>query len=316
MATGELVKLGHTLSLSDVPGTPAEWANRFYQAKKAENVSEFTLTFYRQQLTHFLNYCEGQVIGGMAELTPDIVRRFMLWHEETGHNAGGLHAAYRVLKTFLLWYENEFEPENWRNPIRKVKPPKLAIEPLEPVDLADVAALVKACGGSRLLDLRDKALLLFLVDTGARAREAARVDLADVDPASGDVLIRQGKGRKPRTLYLEKTARRALRAYLKARRDNSPALWVTDDGERLEYGGLRKTIIRRAEAAGIEAPALHSFRRAFALNMLRKKVDLERLARMMGHSDLKVLRRYLALVDDDLREAHAAGSPANQLKGL
>jgi hypothetical protein len=47
------------------------------------------------------------------EITPRVIRQFLLWHGETGHTPGGLHAAFRVLRTFLLGYENEAEPEDW-----------------------------------------------------------------------------------------------------------------------------------------------------------------------------------------------------------
>lgn len=100
------------------------------------------------------------------------------------------------------------------------------------------------------------------------------IDIQDVDIVSGATLIERGKGAKPRTVFLGKASRNALRAYLKHRIDNHPALWVTDDGERLEYGGLRGILTRRAKLAGVNAPSLHSFRRAFAINMLRAGVDV------------------------------------------
>jgi len=64
----------------------------------------------------------------------------LLWHEETGHNPGGLHAAFRVVRTFLRWYESEAEPDGWTNPIYKVKAPKLAVQPLAPVEVEDISA--------------------------------------------------------------------------------------------------------------------------------------------------------------------------------
>ena len=64
---------------------------------------------------------------------------------------------------------------------------------------------------------------------------------------------------------------------------------------------------RRASQVGIETPSLHSFRRAFALNMLRAGVDIFSLQKLMGHADLQVLRRYLAQTDEDTLEAHRRG---------
>lgn len=44
-------------------------------------------------------------------------------------------------------------------------------------------------------------------------------------------------------------------------------------------------------------------------------MDLFRLARLMGHSDVSVLRQYLYLLKDDLRAAHAQFGFVDRLLG-
>lgn len=79
----------------------------------------------------------------------------------------------------------------------------------------------------------------------------------------------------------------------------------------MEYGGLRAIRTRRARLAGVKAPSLHSFRRAFAINMLRAGVDVFSLQKLMGHANLQVLRRYLAQTTEDIAQAHRMGSPVD-----
>ena len=62
-----------------------------------------------------------------------------------------------------------------------------------------------------------------------------------------------------------------------------------------------------------EQPSIHSFRRAFALAMLRAGVDLLTIARLLGHSDLSLLDRYIRQTGEDLRESHEKGSPVDGL---
>jgi len=154
-------------------------------------------------------------------------------------------------------------------------------------------------------------LLMALLDTGARASEFIALGIDDADLITGAVLIRHGKGDKPRSVFIGKKTRRTIRAYLKARDDNSPALWVTDERSPLTVAGLRQILIRRAKSAGIETPTAHQFRRAFALEMLRAGVNIYVLARLMGHKNLAVLWRYLALITADLQDAHAKASPVD-----
>lgn len=78
------------------------------------------------------------------------------------------------------------------------------------------------------------------------------------------------------------------------------------------YAGLMDFLKRRAFLAGLkDIPTPHDFRRAFALMMLRNGVDVFALQRLMGHSDLQVLRRYLAQTDQDSQAAHMRGSPVD-----
>jgi len=293
----------------------ATWLESFYLDRKIQNVSAGTLYFYRAKIKLFLEFCEQVSVQRIGQITPSVVREYLLFLEAKGHNPGGIHAAYRVLRTFLYWWEAETEPEGWKNLIKKVKAPKLAVEPLAPVPLDAVERMLAVCKGKDLLSLRDKALLLFLLDSGARAAEVCAVNLEDVDLISGGVFVKCGKGRKPRTVFEGQKARRALRGYLKARfvgkvlSIEKGACWINRDGERLTYWGLNEMIGRRARSAGIEKPELHDFRRAFAINFLRNGGDVYSLQKLMGHADLQVLRRYLAQTNEDLRVAHERFSP-------
>lgn len=286
------------------------WLEAFLVDRKAQNMARGTLYFYREKLKLFSSYCDAQAVTNIGQVTPDILRRWLLHLQERGHNPGGVHAAFRALRTFLLWFEAENQPDGWKNPIHRVKAPRVPTEIVEPVELDTVKALLSTCTGGGYTALRDRALFLFLLDTGARAAEVCALNLADVELMAGSILIRQGKGRKPRTVYMGQKTRRALRAYLKARNDSTPALWVTDDGDRLTYWGLNLILTRRAKLAGVKKPGLHDFRRAFALNFLRNNPgEIYSLQKLMGHADLQVLRRYLAQTDDDIQAAHRRGSP-------
>jgi integrase/recombinase XerC/integrase/recombinase XerD len=217
------------------------------------------------------------------------------------------------MKTFLYWWEDEVEIYEWSNPIRKVKPPKLPVAPIEPVPLDDIKAMTETCDKS-FTGLRDKAILLALLDTGARAQEFLDVNLDDFNQVSGEIIIQHGKGGKYRVVFLGKSARKAVRAYLRNRSDQCRVLWVSLTEEPLTYWGLREIIRRRSQSAKVETPSLHSFRRAFAINMLRAGVDVFSLQKLMGHADLQVLRRYLAQTTEDIARAHRIGSPVDRGK--
>lgn len=288
------------------------WIEAFLFDRKAQNMSRGTIGFYVTKLGLFTRYCDSQQITKISQITPNLLRQYLLYLEDTGHNPGGIHACYRTVKTFLLWWEDEFEPDEWKNPIRKVKPPKTSIEPLEPVDINDVITILDSCSRNTLLGLRDGAILLTLLDSGLRASELLSINLEDINFTTGEILIRHGKGRKSRIVYIGSRTRKTIRAYLKKRNDNNPALFISKHFDRLTYWGLKSMVKSRAKSMNVKTPSIHSFRRWFALTCLRSGINVYSLQVLMGHSDLQILRRYLKQNTDDIHLDYQLTNPVDK----
>jgi len=183
--------------------------------RQAQGLSSRTLEFYRDELHYLADWLAHQDVTDTLAATPDHLRRYLLGLAER-RNAGGVHAAYRAAKAFLRWYEAEYEPDGWRNPITKVKPPRLTSQPIEPVSVAHIAKMLATCHKT-YTGLRDRAILLALLDTGCRASEFLALDVSDVNLMSGAVIVRQGKGGKFRTVFLGVKTRREVVRYLRLR---------------------------------------------------------------------------------------------------
>lgn len=280
--------------------------------REARGLSARTVRFYGDELSYLRGFMEAQGIREVHGATPTHLRQYLL-HLSGTRNPGGIHAAYRAIRAFFRWCWIEYDIQS-PNPITKVRPPKVVQQPLEPLPLPDLQAMLKTCERRTFTGDRDRALLLSLLDTGCRASEFVALNVCDVNLHTGAVLIRAGKGGKSRTTFVGAKSRRELSRYFRQRKAHAnEALWLTVQGTRLTYWGLRQIIRRRAERAGVPVPSLHSFRRAFALYALRNGADIYSLQRLMGHSDLTVLRRYLKQTEADLREAHRRAGPVDNL---
>lgn len=287
------------------------WIDAFLLSCKAENKSKATLEFYHDKLKKFTAWCDVQAITQITQLTPGIIRDFLLYLDSTGHKPGGIHAHFRTLRAFLYWWENETEPEGWKNPIRKVKAPRVELEPLDPVNFDDLRAMLDTCKKGEFLGERDRAIFLALLDTGCRAGEFLNIDISDLDPVKGEILLRATKGKRPRLVFLGEKSRKAVRVYLRRRSDLCKALWVTESRTRLTYSGLVQITRRRAVQAGCKRPELHSFRRGCALAMLRSGSDVVSVSRILGHSRLEVTQRYLKQTAGDLAQTHREHGPVD-----
>ena len=285
----------------------------FIHDRQAQNLSDGTIRFYREKIKLFFDYLKPLGVTRITDLTPQLIRDYLIYLEQKNHNPGGIHAAYRSLKAFLNWWEDEFEPENWKNPINKVKPPKVPVEILEPIQSEHALSMLAVCDQKTILGLRDYAIILTLMDTGIRASELVSITRMDLDLKNGRIVIKKGKGSKFRIVFISNSTRDAIQSYLNERSDALPYLWISKTKSNLKYSGLRQIMRRRAKDSNIKAPSLHGFRRYFALQMLRSGVDVFSLQKLMGHSDIQILRWYLQQTEKDIRSAHKLGGPVDHL---
>jgi integrase/recombinase XerD len=276
----------------------------FLNDRRSSRLSPRTIQFYEDELRAF--------IAGVGDLellavTPDVIRAHLLDLSST-RNAGGIHARFRAIRCFLNWCWQEYELDE-RNPISRVKPPKVQTAPLPGISIADIMKMVSVCSFARN-GARDTAILLCLLDTGARRSEFVALNWSDVNLITGDVRIKSGKGDKPRMVHVGKRATKALRAWSRLAPLTDP-LWTSESQERLTVAGLREIVRRRASDVGIPAPGLHDFRRACMLAMLRNGADVISVSRYAGHSDVRVTMRYLAQTNDDMHNCHVKTSPVD-----
>jgi integrase/recombinase XerD len=294
--------------LQIVEGTLENALPGFFIVRKSRGLSKRTIAYYEEKLFRFLKYANNQGIEYLYEIQADFIRLYILHLSETCNN-GGVHAHYRVLRSFFNWYEKECDDFN--NPISKISPPKVNHQPKEGITIQNVMKMVNACTTANAA--RDKAILLTLTDTGCRASEFLSINIAELELIKGEIEILHGKGNKLRTIFLGRNCRRAMRIYLKTRNgilENSP-LWVAHDECRLTYSGLREIIRRRARGASIDEPGIHDFRRCFAIEFLRNEGDIFTLQRILGHSSLEMVKRYLAIAKSDCETAHRKASPVD-----
>lgn len=262
--------------------------NSYLTDCKARNLSPRTVKRYGELLREFAQYYPARPLDS---ITPDDIKLFITHLQDAGHNPAGVWTYYRTLKSFFRWlYAEEVLAVDV---FRKIKAPKVPEVVLPPVELVDIGKLLKTATGHTFAALRDRAIILMLLDTGMRAAEFVAVNQADVNMHTGAVVVKAGKGRKRRTVFVSLRTRQALARYLRVVK-HSGNLWQAADGEPIKYSGLRQIIRRRAVLAGIPTPPLHAFRRAFAINALRNGMDIITLQRLLGHSNLDVIRRYLA----------------------
>lgn len=232
---------------------------------------------------------------------------------------GTIKDYHAILRTFFGWLVTEFVLS--ASPMARIPVPTERADQVQPFTLEHVKALLNAAHKSSH-PRRDEAILLLMFDTGLRASEVCGLDCGDIDLQNGQCLVRSGKGGKSRLAPFSHDVKRALFGHLNERAgEPGTPLFVSDrgirSGERLTRSGLAQLFRRLGKAARIEGVRCspHTMRHSFAIEFLRSGGSGFTLKELLGHTDLGMTNRYVALAQADITNQHRQYSPVSRLKG-
>jgi integrase/recombinase XerD len=272
----------------------------FMLSRKAMMVAKRTLGFYENTAGQFASWLVAHGKTSPQEIDPGDVRSYLNEFVEAGAKPSYVHSHARAIKTFLIFMHEE----GYIKKMVKFKmPPTGSLQDLPYLTPEEVKKALSYC------NIRDRAIVMFLIDSGLRCAELISLNWEDVDIGTGIVHVQNGKGNKSRKVIIGARCRRALLAY---RRDVIPneqdPLFQTIRGGRFTVIGLYRVMARLSERSGIRVNP-HALRRTFATLALKAGMNPLHLQGLLGHTTLEMTRRYIRMVAADLAEAHREYGP-------
>lgn len=199
------------------------------------------------------------------------------------------------------------------HPLAFFKAPKIPKLTVRPYTEDQLQAIFRVLGEGPHR-LRKRAMAALLLDSCLRLSEMMNLgaDAADLEAKEIKVL---GKGGKERVVPIGAWSAKQLLLYLLKERPESAArtFFVGDNGQALKPHAFQQVLRRVSRRLGWRVNA-HAFRHSGAIMYIRNGGDPLRLQHLLGHTDLAMTKRYCAIVDADLREAHRKFSPGDRLR--
>jgi integrase/recombinase XerD len=296
-------------------GLLGPWIRRFLleHLVAERNLSRNTQASYRDTLTLLLPFASKQ--GGCAidrmtveELTPEVVRKF-LDHLERDRQCSEVTRNQRLATIHsLARFIGTRSPLHlaWCSEIRAVPFKKTAKTAIGYLEKAEMDALLNQPDRRTSLGVRDHALLLFLYNSGARAGEAAKLTVGNLQLGGSPSVRLHGKGNKVRICPLWPTTAASL-TRLVAGRNQNEAVFLGRTNQPLTRFGIHRLVTQYATLASEAVPTLatkrvspHTIRHTTAVHLLRAGVDINTIRAWLGHVSLDTTHIY-AEVDLEMK---------------
>lgn len=180
---------------------------------------------------------------------------------------------------FKYFAEQGFIPDN---PVGPIKKPPAARRTPKWLNRNEQNAFLREVrkSGSK----RDYAIIVLMLQAGLRVHEACDLLKTElkINPRSGSAYVR-GKGYKDREVPLNTDVRSALESYLKDEPEDNRYVFRSQRSEKMSVRAVQHMVEKYRDRIKIKHLSCHSLRHSFGHDLVTAKVDLQRVATLMGH---------------------------------
>jgi len=279
---------------------------------------------YTSDICRFLAWLyQSKNIADISQITIDTIRAYekILLSQKKKGTPNLLNARTRcvlvaVMKHFLTYlFKKEILTTNFTPFIEMPRVSNVFVR--ETVSEDEIQRMLDLPTGNDPKRIRNKAMIQLLYSTGIRNSELRDLTIHDLDFKENQLIVRKGKGNKPRLLPIGKKAINTLEDYLLLARPrfmnnkNTDTLFLSYcSKEKLSIWGLSDIVVEMGKEAGINKLVTpHMIRHSFATHMLNNECDIRYIQSFLGHSRITTTEVYTHCSIERLKKIHAATHP-------
>lgn len=231
----------------------------------------------------------------VIKITTEMLRKYLVEYQ-TINNCGKvtIDNIRRSLSTFFSWLEEE--DYIIKSPMKRIHKVKTAVIVKDTIPDEKIEILRDNCN-----NLRDRAMIDFLLSTGIRVGELVRLNIDDIDFSERECVI-YGKGDKERKAYFDAKTKIHLLNYIESRTDNNIALFVSlnKPHSRLTESGVELRLREMGKKLGVEK--VHP--RTMATRAIEKGMPIEQVQKILGHEQIDTTFRYAMVNQNNVKLSH------------
>lgn len=317
MRQGQLRRVKREAKSENVGGyaySISEMFEQFMLIKKGEGLAKRTIKEYYNNFQYFMEYIGRELAA--KEMTTEVFTGWISYMcEELEYSPATVNIRVRTMRSFLRYI---FEDKKWiQEPIHKrFKPIKAPIDNVEAFTPEEFIRLIGAIDESSYTGFRTKVILFVLIDTMVRVSELVDIKRKNVNFKNLTIQLEAAdtKVRIARTVPISAKTAKLVSEYMVETEDfGNEYLFVTYEGVHMSEATVRDNMRLYGHVAGINNKRCspHTLRHTGALFYILNGGDPFSLQRILGHSHMNMVRRYVQMTNMDVQNQHNIHSPLN-----
>ena len=279
--------------------TLGEGFGKFINFKKARNLSPATIEYYQNNYSFLMKYIDAET--KCTDIDSDTIDEYVEYMmEELNVAEQTVNTRLRFVRCFFYYlmkygYMDSFE-------ILLIRAGEQLVEIYTD---EDIEALIKKpdtddCSFSQY---RNWVMVCHFLSTGNRLTTVRNLKNGDVNIEDHEVVLRKVKNKKPYVMPLSNSYCEILSEYMSVRGgDDDDYLFPNAYGEQLAEKSLQDGIKSHNISRGVhKRKIVHLFRHTFATKWIVNGGDIFRLQKVLGHTTLEMVKKYVTLASNDLK---------------
>jgi integrase/recombinase XerD len=303
------------------PNSLYHYMQRYLSWQNERNYSDATVSHAEHCLRGFILWCDERGLQRPQDITKPILERYQrhlfLYRQDNGQPLSPRTQVSRLshVRGIFKWLAKQ--NHILYNPASDLDMPRIDYRlPKHILTVAEVETVMAQVDLGNPMGIRDRAILETFYSTGIRRREMMHLNVFDVDPIRGTLMIRQGKGQRDRMIPIGVRALAWVSKYCDDIRPqlvagaDSGRLFLTLEGETfstVRMSDLVRIYVRKAKLG--KEGSCHLFRHTMATLMLENGADIRYIQTMLGHANLNTTQLYTQVSIRQLKDIHTATHP-------
>jgi integrase/recombinase XerC/integrase/recombinase XerD len=253
--------------------------------------SSGTYRFYKSHLSHFVNWCNLNLISTVSEFDEEAINEYICQMKLSCENVT-INKRVGILKRMYKRLNIDF---TYLYSIEKLKERSKTFDMLSREELKSINRYVNSLPDEAYNNLMYKGVITLLTDTGCRINELINIEKKNITIESdyGYILLTVTKMKKDRLVPFTAHSIPIIKKLIEDNKKSTYLFYNKLKDRNMTYDDVIFFMRKLKDKLNIDKLHPHMFRHSMATIWLENGADLKSVMLVLGHQNMKTTDRYL-----------------------